>query len=440
VQCSIEKRSTVLTIIEHEILSIGSLAATGRVPQPDRTWRLESPATPRPLHPLEYDLTSEAAVRAFNTVAPEYGLPVEAAAIRLGGYAYRSYTVTAAAAELEARTRHALGRLHTAATTVGQRWDHEHMPALEAQLAFWQDFHLRGATITALIAHFDATMQHLEQAWRIASEAGLSSALAPQLLAELHGSLFGEAAAGEVGQLLQGIESGPRALDRALRALAADARVRPYVREALQWCADHEVIEVLLASDEGRAFLKPLRALLRDGRAYGEPGRIEDPLPLVRRLKQYVRQPDLLAAGDDGAARRVLEAEIDGRLAPLPAELQQQYATTLAAAQEAVRVRDERAAAIERVLAEVRRVMLELGRRFAEAGTIALAGDVFYLQAFEVRQAAETMPWVDMRPRIVRRRGEIERARLRTPLLAFGATLAPDDVERRLYELAYTAA
>jgi hypothetical protein len=430
-----------MTLIEQEILSLSSLAATEPIPYPERAWQLEAPASPRPLPPLEYDLTTDIAVRALNRVAHEYGLPLEAAAMWLGGYAYRSHVATAGGVALETGVRHARGRIGAAALVLGARWDHEYAPALEAQLAFWRGFALRDATLTALIAHFDATMRQLEQAWRMYYGAGLALALAPQLLAELHVSLFGEAAAEEVGRLLQGIDSEPRTLDRALRALAADARVRPYVREALQWCADHEVIEVLLASDEGRAFLKPLRALLRDGRAYGEPGRIVDPLPVIRRLKQYARQPDEATQADDGlAARRALEAELDLRLALLPEEVQRQYATTLAAAQDAVRVRDERTAAIERALAASRRVTLELGRRFAEAGIIALPGDVFYLQAFEVRQAAETMPWVDIRPRIMRRRSEIERARVRTPLHAFGAIHAPDDVERRLFDLVYGAA
>lgn len=432
-----------MTIIEREVRTILSVS-TQREPERGRTWQLESLRAPAPAHPLEHDLASRARARGFNAAAAALALPVRAETRRVGGYAYRSYEIAPVAA-LDEQARLARVRLDAAAVGLGRRWAGEYLPEIEEHLAYWRGFHLRGATITAIIHHYDETVRRLERVWRIYHDVGLASAHAPRALAELHAALFGAAAAdAELPQLLAGIDSEPRAMDRELRRLAAAAREVPYVMDALRWCADHEVIEALLGREEGRAFLTGLRALVQARGPRVEPGRLEDPLPIVRGLKQYALAPCAIPGDTHDAqaqARRALESEVLGRLAELPAHLAERYRALLAAAQDAVRLRDERALWVEgRVLAEVRRVMLELGRRFAEARVLALAGDVFYLELAEVRQTAETMPWVDMHPRVARRRAELERARTAAPPAVLESPAAElDEVAAAMLELAATA-
>lgn len=433
-----------MTMIEREVRTILSVAAR-REPAPAQAWRLESLRAPAPAHPLEHDLASRARARGFNAAAAELALPVRVETRRVGGYAYRSYELAPVVA-LDEQSRLARVRLNAAAVSLGARWAAEQLPEIEEHLAYWRGFHLRGATITAIIRHYDETVRRLERVWRIYHDVGLAAAHAPRALAELHAALFGAAAANEeLSQLLAGIDSEPRAMDRELRRLAAEARDIPYVMDALRWCADHEVIEALLGREEGRAFLRDMRALMQARGSHVAPGRLEDPLPLIRGLKQYALAPDAIPADAHDAqvqARQAVEAEVLGRLAALPAHLAERYRALLAAAQDAVRLRDERALWVEgRVLAEVRRVMLELGRRFAEARVLALAGDVFYLELAEVRQAAETMPWVDMHPRVARRRAELERSRTAAPPAVLGAPPAElDEVAAAMLELAAAAA
>src|SRR5690606_24313635 len=72
----------------------------------------------------------------------------------------------------------------------------------------------------------------------------------------------------------------------------------------------------------------------------------------------------------------------------------------------------------------------EFGRRFAEAGVIDRADDVFYLTWEELRETAETLPYVPRQQIVQRRRDEMEHFRTVAPPPALGTPPAgprPDD-------------
>jgi pyruvate,water dikinase len=72
----------------------------------------------------------------------------------------------------------------------------------------------------------------------------------------------------------------------------------------------------------------------------------------------------------------------------------------------------------QRVMYRVRRVWLELGRRFAAAGVLAEPNDIFYLTPGESRAVAGEAPMLDQRDLVRRRQSEEQRQRtLRSPLL-----------------------
>ena len=74
----------------------------------------------------------------------------------------------------------------------------------------------------------------------------------------------------------------------------------------------------------------------------------------------------------------------------------------------------------QRAVYQVRRVLLEFGRRFTEAGSIERRDDVFYLTLDEVRETASAPPGCDRRAAVRERKAEIERYRTVVPPPALG--------------------
>lgn len=413
-------------------------------------WQLHPARQPAPAPSLDYAIAARGYTAGFNRAARLYSIPLRAQTRRVDGYTYRSYALAAQpAADLAQAARHVRQHLAAAALDLGKRWERVYLPEIERHLAYWRSFDLEGASVAQLIAHFDETVRRLDRLWAIYYEVGLPMALAPALLAELYISLFGEQREQEVAVLLQGLDSMPRAADRALRRLSREARAIPAVRDTLRWCADHEVIEALGGSEAGAEFLDSLRAFLEDhgrrtsGRSLvADASWLEDPLPAIHLLREYALQPDRDVEAEAAALadeRCRLEVEVRDRLKGVPSSLAGQLSALLEAARVAVQLREDRGYwIVQRAMFEVRRVMLELGMRLALAGVVEEPTDLLHLDLREAREAVETMPWVDQRPRIARRRLELDYCRGLTPQAALGAPpdTAADDEVARLLELA----
>jgi phosphohistidine swiveling domain-containing protein len=255
------------------------------------------------------------------------------------------------------------------------------------------------------------------------------------MFSDLYRDLFGDAGALDAYRLLQGFDNKSLETDRALWRLSRTARALPWVREALTWCADHEVMAALEQHDDGRAFLTELHAFLEEyGRRaekftmIGVPSWIEDPSPVIRNLKDYIAQPDrdpLAEMARLAEARARLLAEVNERLHGYPQPVIGQFGFLLKAAQEATVLQEDHNFWIDqRAMYEVRRVALEFGRRLAAAGVIAEASDVVYLDIEELRATAAGLPLIDRRAQIGMRKTEMERFRTITPPHALG-TLPP---------------
>src|SRR5262249_27202783 len=157
---------------------------------------------------------------------------------------------------------------------------------------------------------------------------------------------------------------------------------------------------------DGRDFLAALHAYLQ---AYGrrgnrcfepaDPGWIEDPAPVLTMLKDYLAQ----LARDPEAERAALAAERERRLVEVrtrlqaqPPDVMGQFEFLLTAAQVANALQEDHNFWIDfRALYEVRRVLLEFGRRFTKAGVLERTEDVFYLTIDELRETAAALPGRD---------------------------------------------
>jgi pyruvate,water dikinase len=118
---------------------------------------------------------------------------------------------------------------------------------------------------------------------------------------------------------------------------------------------------------------------------------MDDPTPTLATLKMYLcgegQNPhERQQAQAEG--RRVAEAAILGRLKRMR---RWAFRKTLGWAQTIVPLREDSIAEIGRGYPVLRQMLLELGRRYASAGMIANADDIFWLKADEVADAAAAL-------------------------------------------------
>lgn len=388
-----------------------------------RLWMRDQLHNPEPVTPLSADFIS--AEQGLNLAAEHYSLPVRAAMRRINGFIYLSISPSVLPEEMEAQGKIAEQRLAAAMGRLQEIWQSELLPAVQGLLHTWDAFDLRHAGLPELLAHLDETARMTTRLWEIHFLIGFPFLLAPSLFADCYRTVVGAQDGGEAAselaayRLLQGFDNKTLESNRALWRLSQQARGVPLVRDLLQEKAAGEVIEALRASAEGRRFLGALFAYLEE---YGQRGRrftdistpswIEDPLPAVICLKDYLVQPDQ----DPEATAAALAREREQLVAEARAHLQErreaaeQFEFLLRAAQQATTLREDHAFWIDqRGLYRVRRVVLVIGKRLAAGGAIEAPADVFYLELAELRDA--TLREGDWRPLVAARKAEMERFR-----------------------------
>jgi phosphohistidine swiveling domain-containing protein len=175
------------------------------------------------------------------------------------------------------------------------------------------------------------------------------------------------------------------------------------------------------ADAQGREFMREFRAFLdEDGwrvqrMEISVPTWIEDPTPALTTVKQFLAKGDFNLDAERERltrGRRKAEEEVLAKLAP---EQRGWFATLMRLAQRSGVFSEEHDYYLDFYAhALVRRSCLALGRRFAAAGALGAADDVFFLIPDEIRRAGINPDHSDLRPIAARRRAEWE-AWSRTP-------------------------
>lgn len=405
-------------------------------------WTIDMMHSPDPVYPLEFSVSQLATSYGWNAAAENYEAPIKERVRRINGYQYSaSVPLPLTPEELERRGRSTQERVGAVLARFEEQWKTVWEPELAGHVAFWRAFDLRGATLTELIAHLDETLRRIKRAWVIHFELGLPMIFSMSAFTDLYVDLFGAERMLEAYRLLEGFDNKSLEADRALWRLSRSAAASPAVRAILERHADDEVVGALEREPEAGPFLAELRAYLEEyGRRADKfaiiatPSWIENPAPAIKSLRDYMAQPERDIAAD--TAR--LAAEREQRLAEVRAELRgypqpviDQFEMLLKAAQTGSVLQEDHNFWIDqRCMYEVRRVAQEFGRRFAEAGVIDRADDVFYLTWEELRETAETLPYVPRQQIVQRRRDEMEHFRTVAPPPALGTPPAgprPDD-------------
>jgi pyruvate,water dikinase len=382
-------------------------------------WHLDRMHFPTQIVPLADSFIRTCFEIGFNRGTAVYGAPVRGAARRFNTYHYEFMgPPMLPPQELEAMGAQAQERVGAVLARLAEKWQEEWLPAVKRELAAFEAFDLGGADQEAFLAHLTETMARHGRLWSLHFEIAVPMLLSMSMFHEVHRDLLGGDDAFDVFRLLQGYENETLRANRALWRLSRSVVASPALRRIVEETPAREVMQALEGADEGRAFLAELGAYLAKFGKRGSdfldldrPSWIEDPTPAIEALQGYVA-----GSGADpeeerarlAAARDELLARTRARLRGYPEQAAGQFEFFLKAAQAGVVLSEDHGWYIDwRGVYEVRRVLLEAGRRLAAAGVIAARDDVFSLFFDEVRAALAGVAG-DYRGRVAARRAEMD--------------------------------
>jgi pyruvate,water dikinase len=388
-------------------------------------WTFDSYHYPHPLAPLEYELTAAIYEDGSNRALVEADVPFHLEPKLINTYFYRAAFPKGAPPDGIARLMNKLRRFApglikavenkaVAAITktylpkfnpmiddLEVNWNEHFLPEIKAYLAGWEAFDLEDARTNDLLAHLD---QVLSQAERIGTIHFLI--FGPYLFAmsefeELFSELFGdEGGTFAAYRLLQGFDNMILVGDRALWDLSRKALTMPAVQKILQEKAAKNVIPALEGSVVGQVYLEEFNTFLGEhgqrGAMYsaiGEVSWIENPMPVIKMLKDYITQPDrdlVAELAAEAADRERLVNEARTRLKGYPQPVVDEFERLLKAAQIGTVLHSDHGYWIDyRAMYGVRRVLLAFGRRLVTAGVIDAPEDVLFLGLEELKAAAK---------------------------------------------------
>jgi len=381
-------------------------------------WERDRMHFPGQMTMLDHELTHLVYEVGLTHGARTYGFPAAFHARRFWTRFYASQRKLALP-EAERTAWSARGEAAYAEAEAGLEnvWNWRWRPEIEAHLAFWDGFDLQGADDAALLAHLDATYERLVRVWQLHFEIGLPAGRARDAFVALHRELFADASELDAAGLLQGRATLTTRAGEALWAVRDAIDAVPGLGEEVVALPAAEVLEALARRDDAAAVREALDAYLADfGRrtlylALSAPSLAEDPTPVITMLQDALRRPDhdararhaeVAAEGE----RRVAAAR--ERLRGYPAPVREAFDQRLAAGRAGFVVSENHNFLLDYgTTAAVRRVVLEVGRRLADAAAIAAPEDVFHLTWDELRATWVASPATDRRALIAERQQEL---------------------------------
>ena len=382
-------------------------------------WRLNRMHTPEPLTPMD-ELFWGYVWQGVSTVTRIYDIPVRTRTRRINTYMYMTILPVAPPGDgMEAQRERSDAKLRAVFARIGNLWKLDLFPEVKQYLDDWQSFDLPGASMAGLQAHFDQTVARHIRLWEIHFLVVLPKHIVVSMFDDLCRDLFGSENSFEGYQLLRGFDNKTLEAARALWGLSRAALASPEALQVLEETSTAQVLDALEQTPGGLAFHGELQAFLKE---YGQlsdkpvqlntPGWIKDPAPVIKNLKDYITQPDRDMEAELSALaeeREDLVAEARQRLDGYPQPVVEEFEFLLKAAQEATVVGEDHNFWIDFcAIYQVRRVLLEFGRRFAEAGVVDRSEDTLFLTPDELRETAQAPPRIDRRRLVAGRRAEMD--------------------------------
>jgi rifampicin phosphotransferase len=397
-------------------------------------WVHDRMHAPHSVVPLDADFWTRA-YGGLNAAADLYEMPIRARARTINTYVYSAVTPAVAPEQMEAQAKRGEERIKEAFSRLETSWTDEWLPEIQSHLAWWASFDLRAASVAALRAHLEETLTRMDRLWEIHFRIVLPVYAAISQFDELYRDLFPEEGAFSAYLLLQGFDNKTLETSRELWTLSRKVRALPDIQQVLDGRPIGEFMEALDRTPAGRAFKIDLQSYLTvygqrgDTWGFSYPGWLEDPSPVIRNLQDYASQADRDAAKEqarlvDDRERAIAHAR--ERLKGYPQAVRDEFELLLKAAQCANVLTEDHGFWIDfNSTYQVRRVVLEFGRRLADAGVIDTRDDVFYLVLDELRDLESALANDKLRERVVARRSEVELFRTISPPPVLGTDYGP---------------
>jgi phosphohistidine swiveling domain-containing protein len=397
-------------------------------------WQFDPMHFPNPLPRWENELWCEMANKGMSPAFAGYEMPIRARGKIFNDYNYAAMFPVVPPEEMEAQGKKAEAALGAAMASMQERWEGEWLPEIKEHLAFWDACDLAALSPEQMLAQYDATLERTMRLWHLHFEIVVPAYAAMGLFDDLYKDLFEDQGAFSAIQLLGGFDNKTLETDRALWDLSRKATDKE-VRQIVTTKASSQVVAALAGSAAGQALLSALNAYLADYGQRGpslsvyEPSLIEDPSPMIKNLQDYIGQ-------EGGDPRERLAAQAEERetglakareqLAGYPEKVRGQFEFLLQAAQVGVVLSEDHGFWIDfQSTHRVRMVMVEVGRRLAEAGVVAEASDAFHLGMAEVRDALAALPEGDLLWLVAERKADIDRHRGVQPPMQLGTDYGP---------------
>ncbi len=408
-------------------------------------WTPDPMHFPEPVRPL-MDVWLNAYNEGFYRASEESGLPVHVLNRQFNGRVYMAVVQMVPPEQMEIQGKVAEANLQATMARFWDWWESDLLPEVKEHEAYWQGFDLPGASLPDLLAHLTETRKRLTRLMHIHFLIAPPYMLEPSLFDELYQDI-GLSNALDAYRLLQGFSNRTVAGDQALWALSRKALASSVLKNALESKPPAEVKPVLEQSGEGRAFLADFAAFLEEfGHRsdifcdLGDASWVEDQTTPIRNLQTFLAQTkrDLPAEMNVQAAERDrLIAEARNHLRGYPEAVVGQFEFCLKAGQAGIVIHEDHNYWIEqRCTYQVRRVLLEFGRRLAEAGVIDSINDVFYFTPDELPTFAAALPQGDQQKLVTERKATMAKFAAVQPPPAFGTMPPgppPDDPMNRAW-------
>lgn len=394
-------------------------------------WQLDRMHFPDAMPPLEGEFWTRF-MHGMHLGMEHYEMPVQAVSRSFNYWQYLGIFPRVPPEKMQEQGKHSDEIVMASVGRLQERWDDEWLPKIKGLIEKWDAFDPAAASTADLQAHFEAMWEESMCLWGIHFQIVIPVYVAMGLLDDLHHDLFADDGVFGSQRLLQGFDNKTLEVNRGVWNLSRRARQTAGVRRIIEERAAGDVVAALAGSTEGRAFARDLEAFLaqhgKRGAMWGIYHRswVEDPRPVIVNLKDYVgRDGDPVAELRERAAERdEAVAAIRERLRGYPASVRDEFEALLKAASVAVVLTEDHGYWIDfQATYRVRRVAMELGRRLAEAGTLATGEDVFFLHTGEIAEAAGSAP--DLRGLVKERKEQLEHFRSVKPPLFMGTDYGP---------------
>jgi rifampicin phosphotransferase len=406
-------------------------------PQPHEIegyWDWDKIHAPRPLTPLAGDVVVMSMGEGFTIAQHDFGSPLALKCRMINNYFYAAFAPDENFTPRSASIVEYVKELERLAFGIGERWVNEWEPSLRPILEKARTTDYSAMSDEQLSAALEEQLDDLVYYWTIHGWINLSLVPATALT-DFYNQEVQPDDPNEAWQLMQGHRTKSVEAGKGLWRLSRIVQASPALTRLFELEPEAIMLE-LERSDEGKSFLRELRAYLeefgwRSDGIYeiGDATWREEPSIPLNTIQGYLRldeshNPELTL---EKATRRreELTAKARAKLSGDASRLQR-FDELMAAARYNLQVTEDHSFWIDQMgIAAFRRFCLDAGQRLVQRGVLGNADDVFFLHKEEFRKVLKDGG--DLKSTVSQRRADMEKWAKVVPPFHLGEATPPND-------------